>query len=132
MTSIRILLGFTFLAQFLFGQLSPDQLARIEKLESQLLAPCCWVEPIGQHRSDVALKMREEVREMVAAGQTDREILDHYKQEYGPRVLVEPEGNLWWWMNVVPVLVLGIGLLVAIYVLRRWKSSEPAESPLDA
>ena len=128
MIRIRILLGFTVLAQLVFGQFSADQLARIEKLESQLLAPCCWIEPIGQHRSDVALKMREEVREMVAGGRTDREILDHYKQQYGERILVEPEGNLWWWMNVVPVLVLGIGLLVAVYVLRRWKSSQPAES----
>jgi cytochrome c-type biogenesis protein CcmH len=113
-------------AAALYGQIESPEQARIRKLENSLLAPCCWAEPIAQHRSDVALQMRREIEEFVRAGKSDREILDFYKQKYGPRVLVEPEGALWWWMHVVPFAVLAASVIVVGLVLRRWLKPLPA------
>lgn len=104
----------------------PSNEDRIRKLENSLLAPCCWAEPIAQHRSDVAIQMKREIEEFVRTGKTDREILDYYKEKYGARVLVEPEGALWWWMHVVPFVVFGASLVVVGVVLRRWLRPLPA------
>lgn len=114
------------LAGSLYGQTLPSNEDRIRKLENSLLAPCCWAEPIAQHRSDVALQMKREIEEFVRTGKTDREILDYYKEKYGARVLVEPEGALWWWMHVVPFVVFGASLVVVGVVLRRWLRPLPA------
>lgn len=111
-----------------FAQLTPEQSARVEELQRALLAPCCYSEPVAEHRSEISLKMRDEIRGMVAEGKTDREILDHYKAEYGMRILVEPEGTLSVWLNVIPVVMLVVGLAAVVLILRRWRRPVPAES----
>jgi len=42
--------------------------------------------------SDAAEEMRQQVTEMVASGMTDKEIIEHYRQQYGDRILVVPDG----------------------------------------
>ena len=110
----------------LVAQSPPEAQRRQEELEKVILAPCCWSEPIATHRSEVALQMKAEIARFLGEGKTDREILDYYKARYGERVLVEPEGAKWWWMNVVPVLMLVGGAGVAVLVLRRWLRPLPA------
>lgn len=124
----RLLLVVLLFTVAALGQLTDDQLARVEKLENTLLAPCCYNEPVAQHRSEVSLRMKAEIRRMVAEGESDREILDHYKAEYGLRVLVEPEGGRRVWIHMVPVVAIVLGLLVAVLVIRRWLKPLPAES----
>jgi cytochrome c-type biogenesis protein CcmH len=123
MRSIAVLLA---LAASLFAQPGSEAQRRIESLENKLLAPCCWAETIAGHRSDVALQMKAEIVKFVAEGKTDRQILDHYKQQYGERILVEPEGARWWIMNVVPLSMLACGLVVVGLVLRKWLRPLPA------
>ncbi len=124
----RILPLAALLASMAFAQLTPEQSARVEELQRALLAPCCYSEPVAEHRSEISLKMRDEIREMVAAGKTNREILDHYKAQYGMRILVEPEGTLSVWLNVIPVVILVGGLAAVVLILRRWRRPVPAES----
>lgn len=102
------------------------QASRIDKLEHTLLAPCCWSETVATHRSEVALRMKVEIRRMVLEGKSDREILDFYKQRYGQRVLVEPEGTQWWVVNIVPVTAVILGLAFTVWVLRRWLRPLPS------
>jgi cytochrome c-type biogenesis protein CcmH/NrfF len=99
---------------------SPDQQERIRRLELALLAPCCYSEPVLRHNSEVSVKMRAEIADWVVQGRSDREILDTYKQQYGLRVLAEPEGGRWWWEHVVPLIALGVGFLIVVLVLRHW------------
>jgi cytochrome c-type biogenesis protein CcmH len=123
---IRLVFAILSLAAALSAQTSGDRQARVLKLESSLLAPCCWAEPVSTHRSEVALQMREEIAGFVNQGKTDQEVLDYYKQKYGLRILVEPEGALWWWMHVVPFVVLGIGAVVVVLLMKRWLRPLPA------
>ena len=125
--TLRLLAIAAVLTANLFAGLTPEQLARVDRLEHAMLAPCCYSETVADHRSEIALQMQREIRQMVAAGETDREILDHYKAQYGMRILVEPEGTLWWWMNVIPVVLLLLGFLIVIYVLRKWRRPVPSE-----
>lgn len=114
------------LGALLPAQVGSGQQRRIEKLENSLLAPCCWAEPIARHRSDVALEMRAEVVKFVSEGRSDREILDYYKQKYTSRILVEPEGEKWWWMHVVPLIILALGAAAVVMLLRKWLKPQPA------
>jgi len=122
--SVLICLAAGYGADFTAGQQR-----RIEKLESSLLAPCCWQEPVKTHRSDVSLQMKAEIARFVGEGKSDREILDLYKARYGQRVLVEPEGAQWWVMNVVPLVMTVLGVLVVVFVIRRMLRPIPASSP---
>lgn len=125
---LRWLIVFLALAVGKSADLSADQQRRIEKLENSLLAPCCWSEPIATHRSEVALAMKAEIAKLVAEGKSDREILDLYKDRYGLRILVEPEGARWWWMHIVPLVVIMLGLIIVIYLVKRWLRPIPASS----
>lgn len=76
--------------------------------------------------------LRSAIREKLAAGQTDQQILEAMVAEFGPAVLAAPpaEGfNLSAW--VMPFLALGLGLWAAITVVRRWRRREapPAADP---
>ena len=111
---------FAILPMLLSASDSPSgRSARIGALEESLLAPCCYSEPISRHRSEVALQMKAEIARWVDEGRSDREIIDTYKQRYGARVLVEPEGSQWWWMHVVPWVVVLLGLAFTVGLMRR-------------
>ncbi len=100
--------------------LTPEQQARLAKFEDSLLAPCCYQERVATHASDTAKAMRAELAQMVAQGKPDRGILDHYKQRYGARVLIEPEEAQWWIVNVVPTAVALIALALVGRLARKW------------
>jgi cytochrome c-type biogenesis protein CcmH len=100
--------------------------ARVLRLQKAVLAPCCWNESVATHRSEVSLSMRAEIARMVSEGKADQEILDHYKQQYGARILVEPEGPKWWWMHTIPFVMIGLGVLAVVLFIRRLRRPVPA------
>ena len=121
----RMILACALAAPLLAGPVtSPEK--RVELLENSLLAPCCWAEAIATHRSDVALAMKAEVARFVAEGKSDQEIFDYYRQRYGARVLVEPQGGQWWLMNLVPLAMVAGGVVVVAFVLKRWLRPIPS------
>ena len=99
---------------------SPSQSERILHLEDALLAPCCYRQPVRVHMSDAAVEMRDEIVGMVLSGQSDREILDHYKELYGPRILVEPEGKTRTALYSFPFMSTVAGVLLVMFFLRQW------------
>ena len=106
--------------------------ARVERLEGSLLAPCCYMEPVSHHQSEVAIQMRLEIRSWVDEGKTDQEIVDTYKKRYGARVLIEPQGETWWWVNGVPCVFAGLGTAGLVWLLLRWKARAGSCHPTDA
>jgi cytochrome c-type biogenesis protein CcmH len=116
------------IATILAGSAAEDPKSRIARIEDSLLAPCCWQETLKTHRSEVALKMKAEIARMVSGGRTDSQIFDVFKQRYGNRVMVEPEGRAWWLALTVPVFVGILGLWFVVHLVRRWQvaCSQPA------
>jgi cytochrome c-type biogenesis protein CcmH/NrfF len=97
----------------------PAQRERIHRLQESLMAPCCWAEPVSVHRSEIAMQMRMEIEQAVVQGQTDRQILDHYKGIYGARILTEPEGAAHWWVYFIPTVAAIAGLVLVVFIIRR-------------
>jgi cytochrome c-type biogenesis protein CcmH/NrfF len=110
---------------------APDapQKTRIERLENAVLAPCCYTEPVSRHQSEIALKMRLEIAQWVAAGQTDQQILGAYVQLYGSKVLVDPRTAPAWWTPWIPWLALIAGTVSMLWFLKRWRSRTPRPEP---
>ncbi|MGC2701462.1 MAG: cytochrome c-type biogenesis protein CcmH [Candidatus Acidiferrales bacterium] len=99
--------------------LSAQQTARINRVENQLLAPCCYTEPVSRHGSEVAIEMRHEIEMMVLGGQSERQILDHYKALYGMAILVEPEGGYRAALYIFPGAAVVLGILLLVTFLQR-------------
>ena len=92
-------------------------------VEERLIAPCCWRQPLSQHYSGTAERMKKDLREMLAGGQTREEIIDHYKAMYGERILSSPPNTGFNRMAylITPLMFLtGAGLI--FITLRRWRS----------
>jgi len=117
------------LPSIVLAETAEQQQARVDRLEHAVLAPCCYTEPVAIHQSEIAVKMRLQIAKWVAAGKSDRDILDTYVGLYGGKVLVDPRTAPRWWMQWVPWLVLGFGVAGGIWLLHRWQSRPAIEPP---
>ena len=98
--------------------LTPAQIEIYHKLTRQLIAPCCWREPIAIHRSQESLQMLGEVEQMVAAGKSEEEIKAFYIARYGERILADPPGHERTWLYYTPVMLFVTLLVLAAFRLR--------------
>jgi len=85
----------------------------IRRVEERLLAPCCYSQSVAEHMSPVAEQMRQEIKGMVAAGESEPAIIEHYKALYGERILIIPSGDTGRMLFALPAVgvVLGSALL---------------------
>jgi len=102
------------------------QMESYQRLTNQLIAPCCWREPIAIHRSAEALQMTEEVARLLADGRSEDQIREMYVGRYGARILADPPGVTGRWLYAAPV-VLFFGLL--LLAVRRLRSLVAQERP---
>ncbi len=93
---------------------------RTHEVASLLRCPVCQGMSVADSPSTVALDMKEQVRELLARGYTQEQILDYFQRSYGQFVLLKPEfrgvNALVW---ILPVLVLIAGLVLVISKARR-------------
>ncbi len=84
-----------------------------------LRCPVCQGLSVADSQSDAAVAMKNRIKELVAMGYSDDQIIDYFIGRYGEFVLLQPKAEHWfvWWM---PLIGLGAGIgLVAL----RWGSS---------
>jgi len=102
------------------------------ELAKQLRCLVCQNETIADSRAGLAQDLRQKLREQMAAGKSDAEIIAFMTDRYGDFVLYRPPLKattvlLW----VGPFLLLALGLLIGWRVVRmRTRSAPPA--PLSA
>lgn len=101
---------------------------RADALAQQLRCPVCQGESVADSPSATATEIRDQIEQMVSAGRSDGEILDHYVDRYGRWVLLDPPARgdtLWLWILPAAVAAAGSGVLVG-----RRRRDVPAP-PLD-
>ena len=112
--------------------LNDPALARREyELSLQLRCLVCQNQSVAESNAGLAVDLRNQVREQVAAGKSDREIIDFMTTRYGDFVLYKPPvkgTTLLLWFG--PGLLLLVGGLVGWRILRgrRAASAQPALS----
>ena len=105
-----------------------DKKAR--EIEDNLIAPCCWTQPVSEHYSEVAEKIRKEVHEMVAAGRGRDEIQDYFVAQYGERILAAPRAKGFnRLVYILPWLALILGAWLLIILLKKLRTPVPASNP---
>jgi cytochrome c-type biogenesis protein CcmH len=107
--------------------------ARARTLSQQLRCMVCQNESIDTSQASFAHDMRVVIREKLAAGQSDRQILDYIHSRYGDYVLMRPPFDrqtyaLWLGPGLILVgSAVGLGLLH-----RRRRFTEDDDDELDA
>lgn len=100
---------------------------RLVAITAELRCLVCQNQTIADSSSGLADDLRREVRQQLAAGRTDREIIDFMTQRYGDFVLYRPpvRGSTWLlWFG--PALLL-VGALAGLVVALRRRARLPAE-----
>ncbi|HEY6844060.1 MAG TPA: cytochrome c-type biogenesis protein [Thermoanaerobaculia bacterium] len=94
---------------------------RTQEVASLLRCPVCQGMSVADSPSTVAQDMKHQVRDMLAKGYTQEQILAYFEQSYGQFVLEKPKNKLVW---ILPVLILVIGAIVVVTTARKL-SAEP-------
>lgn len=102
-----------------------DPGARAERIGKQLRCPVCRGVPIADSPSKLAVEMMGIVRDKIAEGKSDQEILVYFEERYGEWALLKPKAqgaNLLIW--ILPVLFIVGGAIFIFYQTRREKTEE--------
>ena len=110
----------------------PVAAKREVELAKQLRCLVCQNETIADSRAGLAVDLRNKLREQMAAGKSDAEIIAFMTERYGDFVLYRPPLKattvlLW----VGPFLLLAVGLLIGWRAVRARAKAAPPE-PLSA
>jgi cytochrome c-type biogenesis protein CcmH len=106
----------------------PVAQARAVNLEEQLRCLVCQNQTIAESNADLAVDLRRQVREQIAAGRTDAEIIDYMTARYGDFVLYRPPFKavtVLLWAGPALLLALGAWMLTRIVRERRVAEAPP-------
>jgi len=107
---------------------------RIRQLEEKLRCLVCQNQSLADSGAELAGDLRRQVREQVAAGKSDEEIIEFLVQRYGDFVRYEPPfkaSTALLWIGPFALLLAAGATLVVVLRRRRNAPEEPALSPDD-
>lgn len=101
--------------------------ARVQAITSELRCLVCQNQTIADSNAGLAFDLRNQVREMLAQGRTNAEIIEFMTQRYGDFVLYRPPVKASTWLLWFgPFLMAISGIVILLVVLRR-RSQLPAD-----
>lgn len=113
----------------LAAQAETDLDKRAAALEEELRCLVCQNQTIADSHAGLASDLRREVREQLAQGKSEQEVLDFMVQRYGDFVLYRPPvKSTTWLLWFGPFLLLAAGALLLVSRLRAARS-RAAETP---
>ena len=120
-------------AALLMGAAGDPTGQRFEKLGHNLMCTCGCNQILLECNHvgcSVSEQMRKELKDALAKGGTDKEILAGFVTEYGPTVLAAPTttgfNRVAWLM---PVVIFLAAVTALVLVVRAWKRRAPKEPP---
>jgi cytochrome c-type biogenesis protein CcmH len=92
-----------------------------------LRCPVCQGMSIADSPSEMAVNMKHQVRELIARGYTQEQILRYFERSYGQFVLLKPKfqgvNTLVW---ILPIIALAVGVF-AIFSMMGKSGSQPVD-----
>jgi cytochrome c-type biogenesis protein CcmH len=99
-------------------------------LASELRCPVCQGNSIQDSPSELALQMRDVIRDQLRAGKTPDEVRAYFVDKYGEWILLSPKAEgLNLVVYIIPLLAVLAGGLVVWRTVRRWTGGVPPNSP---
>ncbi len=112
----------------------PELEKRLTALSQELRCLVCQNETLADSRADLAEDLRQEIREQMKAGKSDKEIIAFLTARYGDFVLYRPRVTpvtYLLWFGPFVLLVGGLGLLFRQLKQRRTLIVNQPLSPAD-
>lgn len=105
----------------------PELEERVLKISAGLRCLVCQNQTIADSNADLAVDLRNQVREMLKRGDTPQQINDYMTARYGDFVLYKPPVRsstalLWYG----PAVLLVLGVLILVWIIRR-RTKLPAD-----
>jgi cytochrome c-type biogenesis protein CcmH len=101
---------------------------RVMAIAAELRCLVCQNQTIADSDADLAKDLRNQIREKLQQGQSERDIIDYMIARYGDFILWRPPFKpitLLLWLG--PVLLLAAGLLALLYLLARQRDAGEVE-----
>src|SRR5574342_405641 len=98
----------------------------VNRVAKQLYCPVCPNTPLDVCQTKACEDWRAQIRDQLAQGWTDQQVIDYFVAQFGERVLAEPQRkgftSLVWFL---PFLVVLVGAGIVYEVLRNWRKQKP-------
>ncbi len=121
-----------FLALPAFAQEDPNLEKRVALLAHELRCLVCQNQTLADSNAPLAVDLRNQIREQLKAGKTERDVLDFMVARYGDFVLYRPPfkaatAALW----LGPFVLLALGAWILYRRLARKREPPPSFSQAD-
>lgn len=104
----------------------PDLEREARQIETMLIAPCCWNQPVSDHQSPASDQVKREVRALLAAGRSRQDVLDDFASRYGVRILAEPPAvGFTRFLYVLPWVVFAGSAVGLTWLVRQMSAKRP-------
>jgi len=106
----------------------PVAAKRAVRLSEQLRCLVCQNQSIAESNAELAVDLRRQIHEQIAAGKSDSEIVDFMVQRYGDFVLYRPpfkSSTVLLWLGPAALLLLGLWTLRRALRQRKRATEEP-------
>jgi len=112
----------------------PQIEARMMKLAENMRCLVCQNQTLADSHSDFAVDLRQEMREMMKKGKSDKEIVDFMVARFGDFILFDPpmkSTTILLWFGPFILLLIGGSVLIINLQRRRKRITETQLSPAD-
>jgi cytochrome c-type biogenesis protein CcmH len=119
-----------FCAGAALAETDVEREARVAEIAAGLRCMVCQNQSIADSNADLAVDLRQQIREQLDAGRSDEEIRAYMAERYGDFILYQPplKGSTWL-LWVGPALLLIIGVIV---LQRHLRGRRVDQTPLSA
>ncbi len=96
----------------------------VNAIAKKLYCPVCPNTPLDVCETKACQDWRAEIKDQLADGWSEEQILNYFVVQYGERVLAEPErGGFTALVWLLPVIAVLLGLVVVGQALRSWRTA---------
>lgn len=119
---------FTGIASAQNGTPTDDEVNAIAK---KLYCPVCESTPLDVCPTEACKDWREQIRQMLADGKTEDEILKYFEEQYGAKVLATPPASgLNWLVYIIPPLLIVAGAVILFRSMKAWTKPQKTAASL--
>ena len=94
--------------------------AKVQSLSEVLRCLVCQNQNLADSHADLAIDLKNQVREMLRQGQTEKQVIDYMVERYGDFVLYRPPlKSTTWLLWGAPFILLFGGLAGLFWLLKR-------------
>jgi cytochrome c-type biogenesis protein CcmH len=133
---LSLLLGIAVLANADQLQISASDQAlerRVTAVSEELRCLVCQNQNIADSHAELAIDLKNQVREKLQQGMSERQVLDYMVHRYGDFVLYRPPVKAATWLLWFgPFLLLSAGIIMLLLILKRRRPQAQIISELSA